>query len=449
MKRWSLARRASLWFGGLLLVLLLGLVGSAYLMIASYTRKALDDEVEEIGRAAAVQLIGATPDEARAAMELLVREANDLGLGFVLRREDGEVVQGRSELAVARPDDVEEHDWRREVIQMEDGGMLLVGIDGSGRMRKVSELPGLMALLSVLFVCIASIAGWLFGRRVSALVSDVARSVDSTGSTAPRGAPREIAHLVDAINDGFSRAEEAQSRSRLLIAGAAHALRSPIQALLSQAQSTLRKERDVERYRATLEGQEHELIEFARSVDNLVALCAEKSGAHASETFDLMAELRLRLHPDLDRARRCSVELSVQGPDSLLVEAERESLVLAVRNLVSNALSVSRADQRVDVEVEKLEDLVRITVDDEGPGVPEEDRDLVFEPMRRGSARLEETSGRARYGLGLALVRRAMEDHDGRAWIESAPGGGARARLEFRTIRDLEPAPDERAAIAR
>ncbi|MEM6676152.1 MAG: ATP-binding protein [Planctomycetota bacterium] len=439
MKRWSLARRASLWFGGLLLVLLLALVGCSYLMISSYSRSQLDDEVQELGRAAANQLSGASLDEARAALELLVREGYDLGLGFILQREDGEVVLGRSELVLERPADVDPRNWRNATIPIDDGSTLLVGIDGAGRVQELDELPTTMALIAGLFAFIAAIAGWLFGRRMSALLAEVAESVDSSGSAAPRGAPQEISELVDAINDGFKRAEDAQSRSRLLIAGAAHALRSPIQALLSQAQSTLRKHREPERYRSTLEGQEHELIEFARSVDNLVALCAESSAASAAQTFDLMAELRLRLHPDMDRARRSNVELALTGPDSLLVEAERESLVLAVRNLVSNALSVSRAGERVTVEVEETNGMARVTVDDEGPGVPEEERTLVFEPMRRGSAAGQESNGRARYGLGLALVRRAMEDHGGRAWIESAPGGGARARLEFRTVRDLEP----------
>ena len=54
--------------------------------------------------------------------------------------------------------------------------------------------------------------------------------------------------------------------------------------------------------------------------------------------------------------------------------------------------------------------------------------------------------GRVRYGLGLALVRRAMDDHAGRAWIESAPGGGARAQLEFGAVRDGEPPATSRAA---
>ncbi|MEM7309022.1 MAG: HAMP domain-containing sensor histidine kinase [Planctomycetota bacterium] len=453
MKGWSLARRSALWFGGLLLVLLLALVGCSYWMISSYMNRELDKEVEELGRAAASQLAGASPSEAKAMLEVLVEEGHDLGVGFVLRRDDGEVLSGRSELAHARPDDVEAWAWRTGSVSIADGSTLLVGIDGAGRAEELDELPGAMALAATLFAGIAALAGWLFGRRMSALLSQVADTVDPAGASTPHGAPREISALVDAINSGFARAEAAQSRSRHLIVGAAHALRSPIQALLSQAQSTLRKERDVERYRETLEGQEQELTEFARSVDNLVAFCAESGGPYAAETFDLMSELRLRLHPDMDRARRSQLGLRLNGPDSLLVEAERESLVLAVRNLVSNALSVSRDGQQVDIEVEAHADRVRVTVDDQGPGVPEADRERVFEPMRRGSTpgpeaqQAPQARGRACYGLGLALVRRAMDDHGGRAWIESAPGGGARVRLEFRAVREGAAPREELATL--
>ncbi len=352
------------------------------------------------------------------------------------KREEGDVLCGRPELAIERPADVEPESWRRASIPMEDGSTLLIGIDGIHRSDDLDGLTAALAVLAALFAGIAGLSGWLFGRRMSSLLAEVSDAVDPTGAPTPRGAPREISQLVDSINAGFTRAEEMQSRSKLLIAGAAHALRSPIQALLSQAQSTLRKQREPERYRETLEGQEHELTEFARSVDNLVALCAEGGGTVVSESFDLMAELRLRLIPDVERARRSEVELALDGPESLLVEAERESLVLAVRNLVSNAISVSRTGQRVGVRVDARGDLVRVTVDDQGPGVPEEDRERVFEPMRRGSNTSSEPTGRVRYGLGLALVRRAMDDHAGKAWIESAPGGGARACVEFGTVRE-------------
>lgn len=439
MSEWSLARRSALWFGGLLLVLLLGLAGWSYLMLSGYMSRQLDEEVTELGAAASSQISGASTAECRAALEVLVKEGHDLGLGFVLRRGDEELLVGRPGIATARPADVEAWAWRTGSVALADGGTLLLGIDGTLRGEDLEALPGWMALIAALFAGVAALAGWLFGRRMSTLLAEVASAVDPTGAAAPRGAPREIASLVEAINDGFTRAEEARSRSRLLIVGAAHALRSPIQALLSQAQSTLRKERDNARYRGTLEDQEHELLEFARSVDNLVAFCAESSAAPATESFDLMAELRLRLRPDIDRARRAGVSVSLDGPTSLLVEAEREALVLAVQNLVSNAVSISREGQSVDVVLEAADDRVQVSVTDEGPGVPEAERELVFEPMRRGSASGPDTTGRARYGLGLALVRRAMGDLGGRAWIESSPSGGALATLEFPAARDRRP----------
>lgn len=436
MSTWSIARRAAIWFGGLLLTLLLGLVLSAYLMVSVYVSAELDEEVQDLGQAAASQLVGASDSQAESILELLIKEGNDLGMGFILEREGGELRAGRSELVLERPEHLAESAWRNGAIPIPDGSTLLIGIDGTSRGDKLDRIAKTLGWVSLCFAGIAGIAGWLFGRRMSAMLSQVAQAVDPTGAPTPRGAPQEISALVDAINSGFAQANEAQSRSKLLIVGAAHALRSPIQALLTQAQSTLRKERDGERYREVLESQEHELIEFGRSVDNLVAFCADTGEDHVSEAFDLMAELELRLQPDMDRARRSGTELSFDGPTSLLVEAERESLILAARNLVSNALSVSGSGHQVHVRVQREGKRVLILVDDQGPGIPEDEREIVFEPMRRASSTPHEAHGRARYGLGLALVRRAMADHGGRAWIESSPAGGARACLEFEAIRE-------------
>ncbi|MEM8710784.1 MAG: HAMP domain-containing sensor histidine kinase [Planctomycetota bacterium] len=431
MNDWSIARRSALWFGGLLLTLLLALVGCSYVMLSSYMSRQLDDEVDELGAAASSQLEDATEDEARSFLELLVSEGTDLGLGFIFERSGEQVRAGRAELAEGIPDDVEPRTWRRGSVSINGGGFLRIGIDGATRANDLNELPGTMAIISMILAGIAALAAWLFGRRMGGLVTAVADDVNPSGAVPPQGAPREIRQLVDAINEGFLRAEDAQARSKLLVVGAAHALRSPIQALLSQAQSTLRRDRDSARYRKTLEDQEQELTEFARSVDNLVTFCAEGGGNHASEKFDLMAEVRLRLQPDDDRARRGGVILTIDGPLSLQVQAERESIILAIRNLVSNALSVSASGQRVYVSTKVEESWVQITVDDEGPGIPETERERVFEPMRRVPGAHEGAGGRARYGLGLALVRRAMDDHGGSASIEDGPLGGARLRLHF------------------
>jgi two-component system, OmpR family, sensor histidine kinase MtrB len=77
---------------------------------------------------------------------------------------------------------------------------------------------------------------------------------------------------------------------------------------------------------------------------------------------------------------------------------------------------------------------VRIVLDDDGPGVPPEERDTVFRRFARGSAGVEAGTGTGT-GLGLALVEEHLRLHGGRAWVEEAPGGGARFVLELPGIR--------------
>jgi len=116
------------------------------------------------------------------------------------------------------------------------------------------------------------------------------------------------------------------------------------------------------------------------------------------------------------------------------MRGDRESLMLALRNLVANALDWSPPGGRVELRIVADEEGVHITVDDQGPGVPESERARIFLPFERGPARPD---GRLGYGLGLALVRTVAELHHGSVEVTNSPLGGASFRL------DLPHAPAE------
>lgn len=107
--------------------------------------------------------------------------------------------------------------------------------------------------------------------------------------------------------------------------------------------------------------------------------------------------------------------------------AEPRYLARAVGNLLSNA--VRFAARRVGVSVESGPDGNRIHVDDDGPGVPVENRERVFEPFWRGDAARERSAGG--FGIGLALVRRIARWHGGEASVGESPLGGARFTISW------------------
>jgi len=98
----------------------------------------------------------------------------------------------------------------------------------------------------------------------------------------------------------------------------------------------------------------------------------------------------------------------------------------AVRNLVENAVAYGH---KADVHIDNTGDGYDVVVEDEGPGIPEGDRQRVFEPfVRLESSRNEDTGGT---GLGLTLVKAIVEGHGGAVKLENRPGGGLRARMHL------------------
>jgi two-component system sensor histidine kinase KdpD len=112
----------------------------------------------------------------------------------------------------------------------------------------------------------------------------------------------------------------------------------------------------------------------------------------------------------------------VDVPETLpRVHADAALLERAVANLIDNAVHASPVDRPVRVSAGGMQDRVELTVVDEGPGIPRDQRDDVFRPFQR----LGDSSTGDGVGLGLAVARGFVEAMDGELSIEDTPGGGA------------------------
>jgi signal transduction histidine kinase len=115
-------------------------------------------------------------------------------------------------------------------------------------------------------------------------------------------------------------------------------------------------------------------------------------------------------------------ELVIDAQDTPAVKLRPDALQRIVINLLDNAVKYGPPGQTVRVNVETLPGNIRISVSDEGAGVKESDRDLIWRPFSRGSA----ATAAAGSGIGLTIIRDVVTQHGGSAWVEDAPGGGAR-----------------------
>ena len=130
------------------------------------------------------------------------------------------------------------------------------------------------------------------------------------------------------------------------------------------------------------------------------------------------------------RLERQSIDVQLELADDLpLILADEHALSLAVFNLIDNALKYAEGTEQVRISVTCEQERLRIVVEDDGPGIPEDERRRIFERFYRGKTA---TSGRQRgTGIGLSLVRDVAYGHGGKAWVESEQGQGARFCIEL------------------
>jgi len=172
---------------------------------------------------------------------------------------------------------------------------------------------------------------------------------------------------------------------------------------------------------------EEDLTELDELVGELLLYlrCGDEAAPLAIESFDA----RVELEELLERLGESRPEIRVQleavetaSGESSSVAAERRYFRRAMQNLISNALKYARSE--VSLRVEGSPEVTLIAVEDDGPGVPEDQRQRIFEPFARvDDSRSRESGG---VGLGLAIVKRIVELHQGSVRVESSEHGGAR-----------------------
>jgi signal transduction histidine kinase len=137
----------------------------------------------------------------------------------------------------------------------------------------------------------------------------------------------------------------------------------------------------------------------------------------------------------------------LENEEQVWVDADAVLLRRVVDNLLSNAISKSPSGGRVSVVVVMREEGGEISVSDEGPGVPEEHREAIFEKYAQLQTRRSADS--TNRGLGLTFCRLAVEAHGGTIWVDSAPGGGARFRLVLpAALQYQDHSPEETAVLS-
>lgn len=326
-----------------------------------------------------------------------------------------------------------------QLVLLRDEPALVVGVPllpGTGY-YEVSELSELRRTLAVLATVLGLVAlattlggagvGWWASRRVLRPLGAVASAAGSiaSGDFSAR-VTRDPDPDLDALAVAFNRmVDEVSARSesdRRFAADVSHELRSPLQTL-SAATSVLDRRRDSldPRTAAAVDLLTSEVARFESLLTDLLELAKSDRAAERRPT-DIVALTR-----GLLAARRSPtpVEVQVTGTHTMLdLDPRRYEQVLA--NLLDNASKHGGGAIRIVLSV--TDDQAVLEVDDAGPGVPVDERTLIFDRFARGRAACAR-GGTDGTGLGLALVARHVLAHRGTVVVQDAPGGGARFRV--------------------
>jgi signal transduction histidine kinase len=299
--------------------------------------------------------------------------------------------------------------------------------------RTLAVLRSVLIAAAAAATAAGAATGWWASRRLTAplrAVSTAARELaaGSFDTRLPAERESELAGLVDSFNTMVTALANRVERDARFAADVSHELRSPL-TTLSTSLSVLQGRRDElsARGQAALDLLAGELSRFERLVEDLLEISRADTEQGLGEG---------------ERIRICHLVLNLlEAPEYASVAAEFDADVLnatvrgdkrriqqVLRNLLDNAGRYAGGATRVSAEGDSR--TVTLYVDDKGPGVPEGDRERIFDRFTRG----RNTSRRgasAGTGLGLALVREHVRVHGGTAWVTDAPDGGARFAVRF------------------
>lgn len=319
-------------------------------------------------------------------------------------------------------------------IAVRDGSTLILAQDLGPTRAVLNRLAIVLTLVGAAGIALAAVAGTAVGRTGLAPVARLTRAAERIARTddlrpIPVAGDDEIARLTTSFNQMLVALGESRDRQSRLVADAGHELKTPLTSLRTNVELLIAASRpgapsipDADR-RELGEDVVGQISELSQLVGDLVELAREDSVEVALEPVAVTDAVERAL--ERVRRRRHDVEFDVML-EPWYSFGDAAGLERAVLNICDNAAKWSPAEATVTVRMRQSSDAVmELTVADQGPGIPEADRELVFERFHRS----REARAMPGSGLGLSIVRQVVTRHGGTVDIHDAQGGGTEVRL--------------------
>jgi two-component system sensor histidine kinase TctE len=320
--------------------------------------------------------------------------------------------------------------------------LILVAETLNKRRTLANEVLLGMLLPEVLLIALVGALVW-FGierglRPLATLQQEIgSRSHRDLSPLPEQNAPGEVRALIRAMNDLLARLAFALSAQQRFIADAAHQLRTPLAGIKTQAELALRQQKMDEVHHTLLQlntatGQTTHLVNQLLSLARAEPGAARTQAAQQLDLDELARDTTTEWVPralarNIDLGYDCTADGTADGAASTMIEGDALFLKEMLGNLLDNAIRYTQPGGRVTVRVAAEVDRVLLGVEDNGPGIPADERERVFERFHRVLG-----TGAEGCGLGLAIVREIAQSHNAVAYLTAgAQGTGTLVSVAF------------------
>lgn len=320
--------------------------------------------------------------------------------------------------------------------QLKNGLKLTIGHEISDEKALLDHTFALVVGATLLTLFFSLIGGVWIGMRMLRRIDSVSRTATEimSGDLSQRLSVTERDDEIDEIaaklNEMLNRIEDLMKSMQQVTNNVAHDLRSPLTRLRNRLEVTLLEERDPESYRKEMQGAIGDADSLIQTFNAMLSIARLEAGIDGQQWTDTpIGDLLQELAELYDAvAEDAGMQFNANIEDNPIYHCNRHLIGQAVTNLLDNAIKYTPEPGKVSIELKTLENAFEIIVSDNGPGIPEADRERVFERF----VRLENERNTPGNGLGLSLVQAVLRIHRAKLKLEDN-NPGLVVRLCFST----------------
>lgn len=316
--------------------------------------------------------------------------------------------------------------------------VIFAGAEDQYSVENAKDLKNILIALFLLLVFIVVISGWFFAGRAIKPISEVIKQVDQLSPKRleqrlkTADSEDEIGKMVYTINRLLEKIENAFKLQKTFIANVSHELKNPLTKISAQLEVSLLNERKIEDYKQTISSVLEDTQDLAAITESLLELNKISiSDYQASFSIfridEIMWESR-SLTLKLNAAYKVIIDTQFM-PDNeelLQIKGDEKLILTALKNLIENGCKFSPHKQTF-VSLQIIKKMIEIKIKNEGKGIPEADISYIFQPFFRA----ENTAASKGYGIGLSLVERIVNLHQGSISVQSQQNGWTEFTVKF------------------